>query len=293
MRHPNDIKKFVKKNGTYMLKKTKADLKGKAQLDSSTDDKLEVDFSAELDEDSGLEEPIDSSATENKIKLNTVSNGKVTETSQHSDGKKNNSNSKVFHSNVQTANNSAASVTAAAAAAAAQRFLPNFYPYFTAQMAAAAAAAMQPQPAGFFQRPSNTDEVAAAQFLMQLRNNNDPSSIHQLFQADVFNNVTQRTMTPTSVTKHSRPSISTNSNKKQRPNELIMPDVKTYYGSNDDSYSVESINIPQMFGSEQLPLNLSVNSKKRKSKPYIHKKELENFDEFKDAMNDISIKIEN
>ena len=66
MRHPDEIKKFVKKNGTYMLKRAK--MTTKAELDES---KTEMN-----PEDSGVDEPDNKTAKANKAKANKANNSK-------------------------------------------------------------------------------------------------------------------------------------------------------------------------------------------------------------------------
>lgn len=64
MRHPDEIKKFVKKNGTYMLKRAK--MSTKAELDESK---------AEMNpEDSGVDEPDNKTAKASKAKANKAAN---------------------------------------------------------------------------------------------------------------------------------------------------------------------------------------------------------------------------
>lgn len=79
MRHPDDIKKFVKKNGTYMLKKTKSTSKGGSNPDemgSPSDDLDDSMNTTELNpDDSGVDEPFN---TMNKmsVKKQTATGGK-------------------------------------------------------------------------------------------------------------------------------------------------------------------------------------------------------------------------
>ena len=230
MRHPDDIKKSVKKNGTYMLKRAKMELKnGKPITTDSTsisaavskknttnkafdEDELEdeslkdeaIDDDNEDDEvddddgnasnrnrkvankndnviaaandddddDSGLDETSTvSPLPEKKQKLNNENN------TNHSESqKKKVTNSKKKIINIDNKQQQQQSSLNNQTTGLNQHFYPNLYPFLTAQMAAAAVALQQQQPQQhanhMFNRGTNNDEVLAAHFLMQLRNQN-------------------------------------------------------------------------------------------------------------------------
>src|SRR5579883_3195840 len=81
MRHPDEIKKFVKKNGTYMLKKTTSS--SKSSKNESLDDSFSTSRGGQDDvnpEDSGVDEPKPGEAagsvgTSSKLKSSGINGG--------------------------------------------------------------------------------------------------------------------------------------------------------------------------------------------------------------------------
>lgn len=151
MRHPDEIKKFVKKNGTYMLKRAKSDKKkaGAGGDDSDREDGF--------DEDSGLDEPAPSVSPNDCEKVVGVKDEQVS----------------VVEKNVQHS-------LANAASANVSQFYSNFN--FLTQIAAVAAQ----MPASYYPR---SEEESVAHFLMQLKNHKSLSETvphqQQQLQSDI------------------------------------------------------------------------------------------------------------
>ena len=63
MRHPDEIKKFVKKNGTYMLKRAKMSAKNSDSMDTGAnlDESMRTSITDINPDDSGVDEPLNGS----------------------------------------------------------------------------------------------------------------------------------------------------------------------------------------------------------------------------------------
>lgn len=212
MRHPSEIKKFVKKNGTYMLKRAKVNDKNSsmdsALLSGDIDDSVSI-----KDEVSPEDSSIDESFYENpelNVKNNLVKTKKKNTTSYHSKKihKLINNEQLAVHetdllynenevedepeleeNNSEHTDEVKKSSTQSPQSSMNPLFSsnPNVYPglYSAHDMfqyyQAAAAAAASGLPANYFSKISPKDDIGAAQFLTHLRsqnmNANSPSGL--------------------------------------------------------------------------------------------------------------------
>ena len=305
MRHPDDIKKSVKKNGTYMLKRAKMELKnGKTDStvataivppsnnkktsksfnedeceDESLIDEFEDEAEDEIakktnDNDSGLDEtPTISPVPEKKQKFDNkfINNDHSDNRKKKPINKKNNEGSQQLLQQSSTVNNQNL----------AQHFYPNLYPFLTAQMVAALQQPQQ-QTSNMFVRNTNNDEVLAAHFLMQLRNqnndglgfsgqNNNLLNLQQIFsntnESFLQNNNNNNNSQRAAATLPIKSTIKLAKQEDQSTETSIK--IKTEFVNNTDNNDIVNKKSPsnkingKISNGAELPLNLCVNNNKK------------------------------
>lgn len=101
MRHPDEIKKFVKKNGTYMLKRAKMNAKNSESMETINTNTTNLDESIRTDlnpDDSGVDEP-------GSINKSKQSKKKTNDTLKNENNKNKNHSTKTMSNNIKQETN--------------------------------------------------------------------------------------------------------------------------------------------------------------------------------------------